>query len=173
MQTYINNRRRAQPRIEDLEGKILLSAGSPVDQIKPHVSHNPIVAQAIATFSGTLTGTYSNVHIPFAGYLLNYATSGTLTGAGSTQLRGSLFVRGGAHPGRLLGTFRIHNNGGSMLVNVFQTATPGTYTYRVASASGSDSGFKGSSGDLMISQTPTHSAPYFVSGQAAVTFATG
>jgi hypothetical protein len=172
MQTYTNNRRRAQPRIEDLEGKILLSTGSPVDQIKPHVSQHQIVAQAPAALSGTLTGIYSNVHIPFAGYLLNYATSGTLTGVGSTQLRGSLFVRG-AHPGRLLGTFRLHNNGGSMLVNVFQTATPGTYTYRVPSASGSDSSFKGSSGDLMISQTPTHSAPYYVSGQATMTFATG
>ena len=126
-----------------------------------------------APFSGTLTGSYSNVHIPFAGNILSYSTSGTLTGVGSTRLYGSLFARGKARSGRPLGELVMHNTGGSMLVKVFQSATPGTDTYRVARASGNDTSYKGETGVLMITQNPTFRTPYYVSGQATMTFTPG
>jgi hypothetical protein len=67
----------------------------------------------------------------------------------------------------------MHNNGGSMIVNLLQSATPGTYAYRIVRARGSDIAFKGGSGELTISQTPTFSVPYYVSGQATMTFTPG
>jgi hypothetical protein len=169
-QTYTNHRRRTQPSVQPLEGKTLLSSGSAMHHVPVQVGAEQIVAQVPAPISGTLTGIYSNVHIPFAGYLLSYSTSGTLTGVGSTRLKGSFFVRGKALPGRLLGQFTLHNTGGAMLVKVFQSATPGTDTYKVARANGSDTAFKGESGNLTITDMPTFSAPYYVSGQATMTF---
>src|ERR1700758_1053657 len=131
MRTYAKNRRRAPLRVESMEGRTLLSTGSAMQQVAPHVTAAPIVAQAPA-FSGTLMGSYSNVNVPGFSHLLSYATSGTLSGVGSTRLPGTLSVRGGARPGRLLGQFLMRNNGGSMIVNVFQSAMPGNYTYNVA-----------------------------------------
>jgi hypothetical protein len=49
----------------------------------------------------------------------------------------------------------MHNSGGSMLVNVFQSVVPAGYTYKVVRAKGSDMGFKGESGALSITQDPT------------------
>jgi hypothetical protein len=172
MRTYAKKRRRTQLRVESLEGKTLLSTGSVTHQFAPHMGAVPIVAQA-AAFSGTLTGPYSNVNVPGFSHVLSYATSGTLSGVGSTRLRGTLFVRGGARPHRLAGQFLLHNNGGSMTVNVFRSATPGNDTYRVARARGSDTAFKGGSGELVITQSPTFSVPFYVSGQATMTFTPG
>jgi hypothetical protein len=45
------------------------------------VTAAPIVAQA-AAFGGTLMGDYSNVNVPGFSHILNYATSGTLSGEG-------------------------------------------------------------------------------------------
>jgi hypothetical protein len=171
MRTYTKNQRRAQLRVESLEGKTLLSAGSLIHQAVAHERAAPIVAQAAAAFSGTLTGTYSNIHIPFAGYLLNYATSGTLTGIGSANLHGSMFARPRAGLNRATGQFAVRNSGGSMTVNVVETATPGTYNYRVVRARGSDTAFKGGTGELLITQVPTYNAPYYVSGQVTMNFA--
>ena len=126
------------------------------------------VAQA-AQFGGTLTGIYSNVHIPFAGYLLSYSTSGTLSGVGATNLHGSIFVRPGSHFGRAIGQFSMHNDGGSMRVRVFQTATSGTYTYRVVRGLGNDFADEGGIGTVTIIQTRAQSYPYYVSGQATMT----
>lgn len=67
----------------------------------------------------------------------------------------------------------MHNNGGSMIVNVFRSPMPGHYTYKVARERGSDTAFKGGSGDLMITQAPTFSVPYYVSGQATMRFTPG
>ena len=64
----------------------------------------------------------------------------------------------------------MRNTSGSMTVNVFRSATPGTYTYKVIRASGSDSAYRAGSGTLTISQVPTRSFPYYVSGQATMTF---
>jgi hypothetical protein len=172
MRIYAKKRRRTQLRVESLEGKTLLSTGLVMHQVAPHVAAAPIVAQATA-FSGTLTGPYSNVDVPGFSHILSYATSGTLSGVGSTRLRGTLFVRGGAGPRRLAGQLLLHNNGGSMTVNVFRSATPGNYTYKVPRARGSDTAFKGGSGELMITQSPTFSVPFYVSGQATMTFTLG
>jgi hypothetical protein len=168
MRAY-KNRRRAEPRIESLEGKTLLSTAPVLHRAALNLAVAPIVAQA-AQFGGTLTGFYSNAHIPFAGYLLSYSTSGTLSGVGSTRLHGSLFARPGARVGRLAGQFVLRESGGSMIVNVFQSATPGSDRYKVVRASGTDTAYKGGTGGLTISQSPTFSAPYYISGQATMTF---
>jgi hypothetical protein len=169
MRANIKNRHRAEPRIESLEGKTLLSTGSLMHRVARPVAAAAIVAQA-AQFSGTLTGIYSNAHIPFAGYLLSYTTSGTLSGVGATRLHGSLFARPGARAGRLAGQFFMRNSGGSMIVNVVRSATSGTDSYKVVRATGSDTAFKGGTGQLVISQSPTFSVPYYTSGQATMTF---
>jgi hypothetical protein len=173
MQTYTKNRRRTQLRVESLEGKTLLSTGAVMHELAHHVKAVPIVADATAAFSGTLTGHYSNVHVPFFANIQSYAASGTLSGVGSTRLLGTLFVRPGAPAGRLLGQLVMRNNGGSMIVNVFASAAPGTYTYKVPRASGNDTPFKGGSGTLMITQSPTLSAPYYSQGQSTMTFTLG
>ena len=98
MRTYAKNRRCTQPRVELLEGKTLLATGSVMHQVAPLVTAAPIVAQATA-LSGTLAGSYSNVNVPGFSHILSYTTSGTLSGFGSTRLRGTLIVRGGARPG--------------------------------------------------------------------------
>jgi hypothetical protein len=64
----------------------------------------------------------------------------------------------------------MHNNGGSMIVNVFQTAVHGTFTYKVALASGNDTAFRGATGTLLITQTPTFSGFFYSVGQATMTF---
>jgi hypothetical protein len=170
MQANIKNRRRADLHVESLEGKALLSAGSVTHEIAALAKPSAAIAHASAAFSGTLTGIYSNVHIPFAGYLLSYSTSGTLSGVGSTHLHGSIFTRPSSKAGAASGQLILTNSGGSMIVNVFRTATAGTYTYKVARAHGSDSAYQGGQGQLTIVQTPTRSYPYFVSGQATMTF---
>jgi hypothetical protein len=169
MRTSTRNRRRTQLRVESLEGKTLLSTGGVMDLVAPRARAAPIVAQATA-FGGTLTGTYSNVHVPGFANVLSYKTSGTLSGIGSTRLRGTFFRGLHAPIGRLIGQFALHNNGGSMILNVFRLATPGTYSYKVARARGSDAAFRGERGTLMIAQTPTLRVPFFTSGQATMTF---
>src|SRR5262245_53848987 len=82
MQRSIRKRRRTPLQVESLEGKALLSAGSVMHRVAPHVTAAPIVAQAAAAFSGTLTGTYSSVNVPGFSHVLSYAASGTLSGAG-------------------------------------------------------------------------------------------
>ena len=61
---------RTDLRVESLEGKTLLSAGLVNHQVGSHAVSTTAVAHAAAEFSGTLTGIYSNVHIPFAGYVV-------------------------------------------------------------------------------------------------------
>jgi hypothetical protein len=173
VRTHVKNRRRTQLRVEALEGKTLLSTGSVVHQVARRVTAAPIVAKASAAFSGTLTGSYSNIDAPGFAHILSYATSGTLTGVGSTHLRGSWFARPGAQAHRLAGRFVLRNNGGSMIVNVLQSATPRNHTYRVVRARGSDAPFKGGTGELMITQSATLSVPFYTNGQATMTFTPG
>jgi hypothetical protein len=170
MRTYTKNRRRTQLRVEPLEGKTLLSTGSLMDQVAPQVRVAPIVAQVTGAFSGTLTGSYSNVYAPGFANILSYRTSGTLSGVGTTRLRGTLFLGPGARTGGLVGQLVMHNSGGSMIVNVFQPAMPGTYSYKVVRARGSDTVYKGGRGTLMITQDPTFHVPFYTSGQATMTF---
>ena len=170
MQTYTNKRRRTQPRVESLEGKSLLSTGAVMHELAHHVKAAPIVADAAATFSGTLTGHYSDVHVPYFANIQSYFASGTLTGTGSTRVAGTLFVRPSAPAGRLLGRLVMHNAGGSMTVKVSVSASAGTYTYTVAHARGNDLQYGGGSGTLVITLSPTLNVPYYSQGQSAMTF---
>jgi hypothetical protein len=170
MQLHIKNRHRSAPRAEALEDKTLLSAGLAGHHAESHAMNAAAVAQVATPFSGTTSGVYSNVHIPFAGYLLNYSTSGTLTSVGSAHVRGTIFARPSAHAGRANGQFIVRNAGGSMSMNFYTTSTKGTYRYDVIRSSGVDAIYQGGTGDVTITQKPTHSYPYFVSGQATMTF---
>jgi hypothetical protein len=171
MQQHNKNRYRSAPRFEALEGKTLLSTGLMGQHAASHTMSAIAVAPVAAPFSGTLSGVYSNVHIPFAGYLLNYSTSGTLTTVGSARAHGSIFARPSARAGRASGQFNIRNTGGSMAINAQTTATKGTYSYDVIHANGVDAIYTGGTGVVTITQDPTHSYPYLVSGQATMTFA--
>jgi hypothetical protein len=172
MRTYAKNRRYTPLQVESLEGKTLLSTGSAMQRVATHMSAAPIVAQTSA-FGGTLTGSYSNIDVPGFSHILSYSASGTLVGIGSTHLGGTLTSRGGLRPGRLAGQLILRNTGGSMTVNVFQTATPGNDTYTVARARGTDAALRGESGELTISQSASVSVPFYVYGQATMTFSPG
>jgi hypothetical protein len=169
MRAYNKYRRRTHLAVESLEEKTLLSLGPMMHRIAPHGTAAPIVAEASAVFSGTLNGTYSNIHAPGFANILSYATSGTLSGVGPTRLRGSLLIRSHPRPGRLIGQFTMRNSGGSMIVNV-RLATPGAYSYKVVRARGSDSAFLAATGTLVITQSPTFHAPFYTFGQATMTF---
>ena len=60
-----------------------------------------------------------------------------------------------------------------MLVQVFRTPASGTSRVKGVRASGSDLAFKGGIGTLAITQNPTQSFPYYISGQATMTFSPG
>ena len=169
MRTKIKNPRRTHLRVELLEGKTLLSTGSTTHPAAHRLSAAPIVAQ-VSAFSGTLTGRYSSVHAPHFAYILSYANSGVLSGVGSTHLYGTLFVRPSAPAGHFDGRLLMFNHGGMMIVDVYQSATPGTYSYRVAHARGNDTGFTGQTGTLVITQTPTFTVPYYTAGHSTMTF---
>jgi hypothetical protein len=173
MRTYTKNRRRTQLTFESLEGKTLLSTGSVMHHVASQVTTAPIVARAPAAFSGTLTGVYSNVHAPGFANILSYRTSGTLTGTGFTRLRGSLFARRHLPTGNLIGQLKMRNTGGAMILNVFRMGTPGTYSYTVVRARGTDTVFLNESGTVMITQHQTLTVPFFISGQATMTFTPG
>jgi hypothetical protein len=167
MQAYCKNHRRTRLRVESLEGKTLLSTDAIMQHVAHHVSPAPMVVESTPAFSGTLTGSYSTVHgIPFVSNVQSYATSGILSGVGSTSLRGTLIGR----PGRLAGADVLRNDGGRMTLDVFRTGTPGTFRYRVVRARGSDAGFKRDTGTLKITLNRTLSVPYYTYGQATTTF---
>jgi hypothetical protein len=170
MRTYTTKTRRTEPRVESLEGKTLLSTGSLMHRAVHRVTGAPIVVQATAGFSGTLTGDYSNAHAPGFANIVSFATSGTLSGIGLTRLKGTLFASGRPQVGRLIGEFRMGNRGGAMTVNVFRSTMRGIYTYEVVRARGSDTTYIGSSGRLEITRTPTFDVPFVVFGQATMTF---
>ncbi len=58
-----------------------------------------------------------------------------------------------------------------MILRVFASGTPGTYSYSVARAGGSDAGFRGDTGTLTTTLTPSFSVPYYTYGRATMTFA--
>ena len=121
------------PQLESLEGKTLLSAGSAMQHVAPRLAAAPIVGQAVS-FRGTLAGSDSDVSVPGISHVVSFNTTGTLIGPGSTHLRGTLFARGNPRPGRLLGQLLLRNSGGSMTVNVYRSATAGTFTDTVVRA---------------------------------------
>jgi hypothetical protein len=123
--------------------------------------------------SVTSTGPYNSVCGPGFACILSYTTSATLSGVGSISLHGTLFVRPGAGTHRLASQFVMHNGGGSMIVDVFESLAPRNYTYKVVRARRSDALFKGGTGELMIIQSTTFSVPFYTNGQATMTFTPG
>jgi hypothetical protein len=170
MRSSTRNGRRTGLRVESLEGKVLLSTGPAPRHLAPRVMAAPIVAQAAAGFSGTLTGSYSNVNIPGFSHVLGYTATGTLTGVGSTRLHGTLLARGGLRPGRLDGQLVLRHSGGRMIINVVEPAVPGGYSYQVARARGSDAAYQGESGTLTITRSQSFNVPFYTSGHATITF---
>jgi hypothetical protein len=57
-----------------------------------------------------------------------------------------------------------------MRVRVFQTAASRTYTYSVVRGLGNNFAYEGGIGTVTIIQTRTQTYPYYVSGQATMTF---
>ena len=117
-----------------------------------------MVGQSVS-FSGTLAGSDSDLRVPGIPHVVSFNTSGTLIGPGSTHLRGTLSSRGNPRPGQLLGQFLLRNSGGSMTVNVYRSATPGTYTDKVVHARGADAIYRGATGDLQIAMAWSYNDP--------------
>jgi hypothetical protein len=160
------------PQLESLEGKTLLSAGSAMQHVAPRLAAAPIVGQA-ASFRGMLAGSDSDVSVPGISHVVSFNTTGTLIGPGSTHLRGTLFARENPRPGQFLGQLLLRNSGGSMTVNVYRTATAGTFTDTVVRARGSDTIYKGATGNLKITMSWAFNDPYYLYGQAAMKFIPG
>ena len=160
------------PQLESLEGKTLLSAGSAMQHVAPRLTAAPIVGQAVS-YGGTLAGSDSDVSVPGISHVVSFKTTGTLIGPGSTHLRGTLFARGNPQPGRLLGELLLRNSGGSMTVNVYQTATAETFTDPVVRARGADTIYKGGTGNLKIAMSWAYNNPYYLYQQAWMNFIPG
>ena len=160
------------PQLESLEGKTLLSAGSAMQHVAPRLTAAPIVGQAVS-FGGTLAGSDSDVRAPGISHVVSFNTTGTLISPGSTHLRGTLFAREKPRPGRLLGQLLLRNSGGSMTVNVYQTATAGTYTDTVVRARGADTIYKGGTGNLKITMSWTFYNPQYFHQHATMKFIPG
>jgi hypothetical protein len=137
------------PQLESLEGKTLLSAGSAMQHVAPRLAAAPIVGQAVS-FRGTLAGSDSDRSFPGISHVVSFNTTGILVGPGSTRLRGTLVARGNPRPGQSLGQLLLRNSGGSMTVNVYRSATAGTYTDTVVRARGADTIYQGATGNLKI-----------------------
>ena len=160
------------PQLESLEGKTLLSAGLAMQHVAPRLAAAPMVGQAVS-FGGTLAGSDSDRSFPGIPHAVSFKTTGTLIGPGSTQLRGTLFGRGNPQPGQSLGGLLLRNRGGSMTVNVYQTATAGTYTDTVVRARGADSIYQGATGNLKIAMSWAYNDPYYLYQQAWMKFIPG
>ena len=160
------------PQLESLEGKTLLSAGSAMQHVAPRLAAAPIVGQAVS-FRGTLAGSDSDVSVPGISHVVSFKTAGTLIGPGSTHLRGTLFGRANPRPRRLLGQLLLRNSGGSMTVNVYRSATAGTYTDTVVRARGADTIYQGATGNLKIAMSWAFNDPYYLYQQAWMKFIPG
>ena len=160
------------PQLESLEGKTLLSAGSAMQHVAPRLAAAPIVGQAVS-FRGTLAGSDSDVSVSGISHAVSFNTIGTLIGPGSTHLRGTLFARGNPQPGQLLGQLLLRNSGGSMTVNVYRSATAGTFNDTVVRAWGVDTIYQGATGDLKITLSWDFGNPYYFHGLATMKFNPG
>ena len=160
------------PQLESLEGKTLLSAGSAMQHVAPRLAAAPIVGQAVS-FRGTLAGSDSDRSFPGIPHVVSFNTTGTLIGPGSTRLRGTLSSRGNPRPDQFLGQLLLRNSGGSMTVNVYRSATPGTYTDTVVHAQGADTIYRGATGDLQIAMAWSYNDPYYLRQLAWTKFIPG
>jgi hypothetical protein len=167
MRTNIKNRRRVQLLVEPLEGKALLSAGAVVH----HVAHHHVAPKvATSVLTGTLSGHYYDLHVPSFGEIQTLNVGGSLKGVGGSNLIGGLSAPTTPVAGNFDSHLGIYNLHGAMVLNVFQTATAGTYTFKVAYADGSDAGLKGDAGTLTLTQTPHFTGHYLSYGSATLTF---
>jgi hypothetical protein len=169
MRTHAKCRRPMSPQLESLEGKALLSAGSVVQHVAPRLAAAPMVGRAVS-FRGTLAGSDSDVRLSGIPHVVTFNTWGTLIGPGSTHLHGTLSARGNPRPGQLLGQFRLRNTGGSMTLNVYRSATAGTFTNTVVRARGADAIYKGATGNLQIAMSWADNDPYYLYQQAWIKF---
>ena len=160
------------PQLESLEGKTLLSAGSAMQHVAPRLAAAPIVGQAVS-FRGMLAGSDSDVSYPGMPHVVSFNTAGILIGPGLTHLTGTLVARGNPRPGQSLGQLLLRNSGGSMTVNVYQTATAGTFTDTVVRARGADTIYKGGTGNLKIAMSWAYNDPYYLYQQAWMKFIPG
>ena len=158
------------PQLETLEGKTLLSAGSAMQHVAPRLAATPIVGHA-ASFRGTLVGPDSANVSGIS--IVSFNTTGTLKGPGLTHLRGTLFARENPRPGQLLGQLLLRNSGGSMTVNVYRSATAGTFTDTVVRARGADAIYQGATGNLKIAMSWAFNDPYYLHQQAWMKFIPG
>jgi hypothetical protein len=158
------------PQVESLEGKTLLSAGSAMQHVAHPLAAAPIVGQAVS-FGGTLVGPDSDVSVGGISHVVSFDTTGTLIGPGPTHLTGTLYALG--NPGRLLGQLLLHNSGGSMTVNVYRSATAGTFTDTVVRARGTDTIYQGATGNLKITMLWTFYNPQYFHQQATMNFIPG
>ena len=143
-----------------------------MQHVAPRLAAAPIVGQAVS-FGGTLAGSDSDVRAPGFSHVVSFNTTGTLIGPGLTYLRGTLFARENPRPGQFLGRFLLGNSVGSMTVNVYQTATAGTYTDTVVRARGADTIYKGGTGNLKIAMSWAYNDPYYLYQQAWTKFIPG
>jgi hypothetical protein len=157
------------PQLESLEGKTLLSAGSAI-HVAPRLAAVPMVGQA-ASFRGTLVGSESASISGIS--IVGFNTTGTLKGPGLTHLRGTLYTLGNPQPGQLLGQLVLRNKGGSMKVNVYRSATAGTFTDTVVRARGADTIYRGATGNLKIGMALANNDPYYTFEQAWMKFIPG
>jgi hypothetical protein len=160
------------PRLESLEEKTLLSAGSAMQHVAPRLAAAPLGGQAVS-FRGTLAGSDTDRSFPGISHAVSFNTAGTLIGPGLTRLHGTLIARGNPRPGQSLGQLLLSNRGGSMTVNVYQTATAGTFTDTVVRAQGADTIYQGGTGNLKIATSWAYDNPYYLYGQAWMKFIPG
>jgi hypothetical protein len=158
------------PQLDSLEGKTLLSAGPAMQHFAARLTAAPIFDQAVS-LRGTLAGPDSDVSVAGISHVVSFNTTGTLIGPGLTRLRGTLYSLG--NPGRLLGRLLLRNIGGSMTVNVYRSATAGTFTDTVVRARGADTIYQGATGNLKITMAWTKYNPYYYHQQATMTFLAG
>jgi hypothetical protein len=140
-----------------------------MQHVAPRLAAAPIVGQAVS-FRGTLTGPDSDVSVSGISHVVGFNLTGTLIGPGSTHLSGTLFARANPRPGRLLGQLLLRNRGGSMKVNVYRSATAGTFTDTVVRARGADAIYKGATGNLEIAMAWNNQLPYYLYQQAWMKF---
>jgi hypothetical protein len=158
--TKSKSRRRSPLHVESLEEKALLSG------VHPLVQHAHPVAAAVSTFTGSFSGTYYSTNIPFLnnGMRYGFTNHGQINGMGA-NIYGGISLPNTVTAGKLLGSLVVINRGGTMTINVSETATssatlPSSFTYRVVVGTGNDRGFQGATGTVTINATPSHTFHY-------------
>jgi hypothetical protein len=174
MNTLTKSKRRMPLHVESLEGKTLLSGMHPV------LHHAHPVAAATSTFTGSFSGTYYSTNIPFLtnGMRYGFTNHGQINGMGA-NIYGGISLPNTVTAGKLLGSLVVVNRGGTMTIDVSETASssatlPSSFMYRVVASSGNDRGFQGATGTVTINATPSHTFHFgpvsYSVGQSTIAF---